>query len=203
VDATGIIEIVDPLREPRVHSFFPGGPADLEEYSLEVCRGIKLAAEPFSRQAQFTVWDPRVDPEDPHSPCLQRGWARILRNPAGALELTAHTYFRSRDALMAAYMNLFALVRLFDEIRCTLERRIGEPIIYARHVDTSDSYHVYGKDLVHVERFRHCVGRHFYYDPPAGSDDEGWHQMMLEAQPGIYEKVRAQDENRAGREAPK
>jgi len=40
-DATMIITIQDPLREPMIHKDFPGGPEDLQEYVMEVCEGIK------------------------------------------------------------------------------------------------------------------------------------------------------------------
>ena len=40
-DATMILTITDPLREPMIHKDFPGGPVQLEEYAMEVCDGIK------------------------------------------------------------------------------------------------------------------------------------------------------------------
>ncbi len=40
-DATMIITVTDPLSEPMIHKDFPGGPADLQEYVMEVCEGIK------------------------------------------------------------------------------------------------------------------------------------------------------------------
>jgi thymidylate synthase len=40
-DATMIITITDPLREPMIHKDFPGGPLELQEYVMEVCEGIK------------------------------------------------------------------------------------------------------------------------------------------------------------------
>ena len=36
-----IITITDPLSEPMIHQDFPGGPAELQEYVMEVCEGIK------------------------------------------------------------------------------------------------------------------------------------------------------------------
>ncbi len=52
-DATMLITITDPLREPMIHKDFPGGPEDLQEYVMEVCEGIK----------DHLVRDP-ADPED-------------------------------------------------------------------------------------------------------------------------------------------
>ncbi len=40
-DATMMITITDPLREPMLHRDFPGGPEELQEYVMEVCEGIK------------------------------------------------------------------------------------------------------------------------------------------------------------------
>jgi thymidylate synthase len=40
-DATMLITIHDPLKEPMIHKDFPGGPEDLQEYVMEVCEGIK------------------------------------------------------------------------------------------------------------------------------------------------------------------
>jgi thymidylate synthase len=41
IDATMMITIHDPLAEPMIHKDFPGGPEDLQEYTMEVCEGIK------------------------------------------------------------------------------------------------------------------------------------------------------------------
>ncbi len=40
-DATMMITITDPLKEPMIHKDFPGGPLELQEYVMEVCEGIK------------------------------------------------------------------------------------------------------------------------------------------------------------------
>jgi len=56
-DATMIITITDPLREPMIHKDFPGGPVELQEYVLEVCEGIKdhLVRDPAD--ARDTRWE--------------------------------------------------------------------------------------------------------------------------------------------------
>jgi thymidylate synthase len=41
IDATMVITILDPMKEPMIHKDFPGGPQDLQEYTMEVCEGIK------------------------------------------------------------------------------------------------------------------------------------------------------------------
>ena len=40
LDATVMVEIIDPMSEPRIHKNFPGGPCDLEIYRQEVVKGI-------------------------------------------------------------------------------------------------------------------------------------------------------------------
>ena len=40
-DATVVLTVLDPLREPMIHRDFPGGPEELQEYVMEVCEGIK------------------------------------------------------------------------------------------------------------------------------------------------------------------
>lgn len=41
IEATLTYTILNPTAEPMIHMCFPGGPADLEEYAMEVCEGIK------------------------------------------------------------------------------------------------------------------------------------------------------------------
>ncbi len=40
-DATMLITVTDPLKEPMIHRDMPGGFEDLQEYVMEVCDGIK------------------------------------------------------------------------------------------------------------------------------------------------------------------
>jgi len=56
-DATMVLTISDPLREPMIHKDFPGGPLELQEYVMEVCDGIKdhLVRDP--KDPQDTRWE--------------------------------------------------------------------------------------------------------------------------------------------------
>jgi thymidylate synthase len=56
-DATMIITITDPLREPMIHKDFPGGPEDLQEYVMEVCEGIKDHLVRDTRDPGDTRWE--------------------------------------------------------------------------------------------------------------------------------------------------
>jgi len=151
----------------------------------------KLSKQPFTRQAQFTTWMPLSDPGDFDPPCLQRGWCRILENTATKrLEFHSHVYFRSRDALKAAFMNSFAFIRLFDEmIRQPVQRNLGRELLYVRHVDVSDSYHIYGKDLKDLPAFDACCGKFYSYDPD-------WKGMMDEEIPRVMQLIVDTDKNR-------
>lgn len=40
LDATVMVEVLEPLEEPRIHKNFPGGPQELEIYRQEVLNGI-------------------------------------------------------------------------------------------------------------------------------------------------------------------
>jgi thymidylate synthase len=56
-DATMIITITDPLREPMIHKDFPGGPEDLQEYIMEVCEGIKDHLVRNPNDPEDTRWE--------------------------------------------------------------------------------------------------------------------------------------------------
>jgi thymidylate synthase len=56
-DATMVITITDPLREPMIHRDFPGGPLELQEYVMEVCDGIKDHLVRDRRDPKDTRWE--------------------------------------------------------------------------------------------------------------------------------------------------
>jgi thymidylate synthase len=56
-DATMIITITDPLKEPMIHKDFPGGPEELQEYVMEVCEGIKDHLVRDTRDPGDTRWE--------------------------------------------------------------------------------------------------------------------------------------------------
>ena len=207
----------DPLREPMIHSFMPGGPSDLQEYCMEVIDGIhdhwiskkvgdncwsytyhqriadqieimlkQLKEAPFTRRAQAVALHVIEDNLLDDPPCLQRVWIRIFGE-----EMTMHTYWRSRDALKAAFMNAFVFILWGKKIAKTLGVR------FVQYVDTSDSFHVYGKDLEDY-RNKFQPGKYFYYR--GASEESPWKPMMEGYTEEIYEKLHRQDENRRGQE---
>ncbi len=101
-----------------------------------------LAQTPHSRRAQGITWIPRQDLGAADPPCLQRIWLRLVEGQDG-LKLVMNCHWRSRDALKAAFMNLFALSELQRHLAAELRERHGVEATCGRIVDVSDSYHLY------------------------------------------------------------
>lgn len=113
----------------------------------------KLSRTPYSRRAQAITWNPQLDPVIDDPPCLQRVFCRVVASPNGALSLNMNTHWRSRDAFKAAFMNLFALTDLQRILAERLSEMTGESILVGRHVDISDSYHIYGSYYEEFQNF--------------------------------------------------
>jgi thymidylate synthase len=56
-DATMMLTVTDPLAEPMIHRDFPGGFEDLQEYTMEVCDGIKDHCVRDPDDPQDTRWE--------------------------------------------------------------------------------------------------------------------------------------------------
>jgi thymidylate synthase len=56
-DATMLITITEPLKEPMIHKDLPCGLEDLQEYVMEVCEGIKDHLVRDTRDAADTRWE--------------------------------------------------------------------------------------------------------------------------------------------------
>lgn len=104
----------------------------------------KLSEAPYSRRAQAITWMPQADPATYDPPCLQRLWARLLPQEEG-YRLNFNAHWRSRDLLMAWFMNVFALTDLQSIIAERLSDALGENVECGRYVDVSDSLHIYGQ----------------------------------------------------------
>jgi thymidylate synthase len=124
------------LMEPQSGPQFP--PVNQVELMIE-----KLAEVPYSRRAQAITWIPHCDPMTDDPPCLQRVWARLLKDEEG-WALNLNTHWRSRDLWKAWFMNVFALTDLQRTMAERLADMLGEPVRCARYVDVADSLHIYG-----------------------------------------------------------
>ena len=124
------------LMEPDSGPQFP--PINQIELMIE-----KLAEVPYTRRAQAITWIPHCDPMTDDPPCLQRVWARLLKDEEG-WALNLNTHWRSRDLWKAWFMNVFALTDLQRTIAERLADMLGEPVRCGRYVDVVDSLHIYG-----------------------------------------------------------
>ncbi len=112
----------------------------------------KLAAAPYSRRAQAITWNPFYDPDRDDSPCLQRLWFRIYQEKDERF-LAMHSHWRSRDALHAAFLNMYALTLLQKRVAEHISEKLGKDVKVGQYVDVSDSFHVYGRTQDSLDRF--------------------------------------------------
>jgi thymidylate synthase len=157
-----------------------------------------LTRTPHSRRAQAITWQPWIDTEFQHPPCMQSIWCRLHMDESGQPWLNMNVRFRSRDAYDAAFMNMFALIHLQERLAEILTQRLGQTVGAGRYVDWSDSYHIYGRRM---EEFRQVFLRQVEKRTLA---QRTW--TRREAQPDferareeISRKIRQQDENRRRR----
>lgn len=111
----------------------------------------KLSSVPYSRRAQAITWNVKLDLGTDDPPCLQRLWFRIIEDPQEGLILNMNTHWRSRDAFKAAFMNIFALTDLQQNIAGRISKNIKQPVKAGRYADITDSYHIYGS---YFDQFR-------------------------------------------------
>lgn len=104
----------------------------------------QLGCCPHSRRAQAITWNPMIDAGHHEPPCLQRIWCRVVKSEEEIYLLEMNTHWRSRDALKAAFMNMYALTELQREIAERISKQSGYPVRPGRYIDISDSFHLYG-----------------------------------------------------------
>lgn len=229
-DATMIITITDPLREPMIHKDFPGGPEELQEYVMEVCDGIKdhlvrdtkdpsdtrweytyhqrlfayqapnlppfdqienvcqkLARAPHSRRAQAITWKVWEDNECYDPACLQSLWFRMTEQEGQAF-LSLNVRFRSNDAYKAAFMNIFALVQLQQQVATRISQLSGRSVQLGRYCHIADSYHIYGSYFKEFEgRFLRALEKRDFAQRTLRYADV--RDLMEQARPSIQEKA--------------
>lgn len=124
----------------------------------------------YSRRVQAITWVPAWDVGAHEPPCLQRVWVRGSER-ADRLFLDMNLHWRSRDALKAAFMNLYALSALQASLAARLSERLGQPVGCGRIVDITDSYHIYGKDREECAKFIRSLERRTF-EQRTWRDDE-------------------------------
>jgi thymidylate synthase len=146
----------------------------------------QLAKCLYTRRAQAVVWQVGIDNTCYDPPCMQSILCRIL--PGDELYLNMNVRFRSRDAFLAAFMNMFALVFLQQKIAARINELIGREVKLGRYVDFSDSYHIYGKNIAEFEgRFMKAIRERTFQGRTMRYCEV--REMMEEAIPDILKKV--------------
>ncbi len=107
----------------------------------------KLSIIPHSRRAQAITWVPNIDAEHHEPPCLQRIWCRVVRSEDDLYLLEMNTHWRSRDALLAAFMNMYALNEWQKILAQKISKISQQNVQPGRYIDISDSYHIYGSNI--------------------------------------------------------
>jgi thymidylate synthase len=180
LDCTMIQVVQNPFNEPRYHKKLPTSFEGLEEYRKEVVEGFhneyvgkgwnysynhrlteyfglnqlqkaidKLATNWYTRRALVMTWDPKVDLFDSEAPCFQQANFRI--DTGNTLNMT--TYWRSRDAFKAAFMNMIAFTDLQRYVAEEVSKKLGSEIKVGQYTDISNSYHLYSRYNDEFEKF--------------------------------------------------
>jgi thymidylate synthase len=242
-DCTMIMVVENPLIEPMIHRCLPGSLEDLQEYTMEVCDGIKdhlidrnsdtkwkytyhsrlfnydfdknyylnekclgynskrliinqieqiaktLSKTPYSRRAQAITWKVWEDNTSIDPPCLQRIFCRILPNENNEWILNMNVSLRSNDAYRAAFMNMYAFVRLQEKIANRISELADRKVIVGRYMHQADSYHIYGSNIKDFEyRFLKAYKTRKFHEMYYHYEDVK--EIMDEAIPEILKKVK-------------
>jgi thymidylate synthase len=196
-----VIEVEEPMGEPRYHRMPLALPKDIKTYISEVIDGIhddwidlsnptkwhytyherltdytfmdcydvadgeglraiensinqldalfiKLKKHPTSRRAQAITYKPWQDDHEKDPPCLQRIWCQVVDG-----KLDMHTHWRSREAILASYMNILA----FAELQMRLAAALGVGIGW--YTDFSDSFHIYERNFPQAQNMVSSIKR--------------------------------------------
>ncbi len=95
----------------------------------------ELRRDPASTRAVIAVLD-KQDSTLEHRPCLNHLQFMIRSNG-----LIMYSTFRSNDAIKASYFNMYALIKLGQEVAGALGVKFGE------YTHVAHSYHVYERDI--------------------------------------------------------
>jgi thymidylate synthase len=158
----------------------------------------KLAAQPYSRQAQMVTWMPAMDMDAYDPPCLQSLWYRLVRIGEG-YRLACNVRFRSNDAWGANFMNMFGFTH-FNRLCVAdpLQERLGCPVSLGRLNWQADSYHIYGKDrAAFQERLLKRLGTTRFEDRVYAFRDPAIQEIWVEAEAAVREKIARHDREHA------
>lgn len=154
----------------------------------------KLAAQPFTRQAQAITWMPAEDLDAYDPPCLQSLWYRLLEHE-GVLYLNCNVRFRSNDAWGANFMNMFGFTHFNRAaVADPLQERTGRRVELGRLNWHADSYHLYGKNQQDfAARFQARLASAPFEDRVFNFFDESIQEIWREAGEAARAKIRGYD----------
>jgi thymidylate synthase len=164
----------------------------------------KLAAQPFTRQAQMITWMPNLDPRFYDPPCLQSLWYRIVEDPDGVWWLNCNIRFRSNDAWKASFMNMFGFIQFNrNVIAAGVAEKTARTGGAARTIRLgrlnwhADSYHMYGKDIAAAEQMLFGRLDKLKFEERVYNFNDAFIREMYDgAEAAVREKIRAVDEER-------
>jgi thymidylate synthase len=170
-----------------------GTPVDQVQAVIE-----KLAAQPFTRQAQLITWMPELDGRFYDPPCLQSLWYRIIQDDDGVWWLNCNIRFRSNDAWKASFMNMFGFIRWNrNVIAAGVAAKAGKTVKLGRLNWHADSYHIYGKDIAAAEQMLFSrLDMMKFEDRVYNFSDEFIRGMYDGAEATVREEIRVLDEER-------
>lgn len=196
------IDIARPLMEPKISKLIPCGPAELQQYLMEMEDGIMdfeytvgnwvytyharmieqlicvvemLKKDINSRRAVIMIREALdICKEDP--PCLT-----IIQYIVNDGCLDCYVTFRSNDAVKAFFMNAYALIDIQRIIAEILNVKVG------RYIHTANSFHAYARDWDRLDTSYKRIREE--KDKLMIPEEGEWHEMMLEAIPDIKKKV--------------
>ena len=148
----------------------------------------KLAKVPYTRRAQAITWKVWEDNTCYDPACLQSIWCRLLKGGEDNWYLNTNVRFRSNDAYKAAFMNMFALIRLQQIIADRISDISGKSVNLGRYVHQADSYHIYGSYFSEFKnRFLNAIETRDFEQRTYNYSD--MKDIMEEAIPGIRDKA--------------
>ena len=156
----------------------------------------KLAAQPFTRQAQMITWMPNIDLDCYDPPCLQSIWYRLLEEETtGEWWLNCNIRFRSNDAWGANFMNMFGFIMFNkDIIAAGVAKSTGKTVKLGRLNWQADSYHIYGKDIAAAkQRLFDRLTTTTFTERTYNLSDEMIREIYNEAEPAVRQKIAEYD----------
>jgi len=181
-------------REKRDGKSVEVGPFNVNQIDYVVG---KLAAQPYTRQAQMITWMPTIDTDCYDPPCLQSLWYRIMED-GDTWWLNCNVRFRSNDAWGANFMNMFGFVQFNRTlIADAIAAKAGRKVELGRMNWHADSWHIYGKDIESARKMLFDrIDTLTFEERVYNFHDDFIQEMYKGAEPMIRSKIEQQDRNR-------